>query len=81
MKWGIIKNHNKGQTRIILKFLWLPLKLQNQTRWLEMGMVKQWRNPYTYQWENIEWADDAKLVDCNGKKCESEYEETIYDIR
>ncbi len=76
MRWGQLKVREKGQTRIIFKFLWLPLKLQGQTRWLEMVAVKQWSNPFAYmtRWEDIAWVDDVKFVDADGKKQEIVYE-------
>jgi hypothetical protein len=84
MRWGQLKKREKGQTRIIIKFLWRPLTLQNQTRWLELAKVKQWSNMYAdmLKWEDIEWADDAKFVDDEGKKQEvSIIDETKYSNR
>jgi hypothetical protein len=81
MRWGKLKNHKKGQTRVIIKFLWKPVTLQGQTRWLELAKVKQWSNMYAdlLEWEDIEWADDAKFVDDEGKKQEiSIIDETKY---
>lgn len=79
MRWGQLKIREKGQTRIVFKYLWLPLTLQGQTRWLELAKVKQWSNMYAdiTKWEDIEWADDAKLVDGDGKKHDVKYEGVI----
>lgn len=76
MRWGQLKIRERGQTRIVFKFLWRPLKLQGQTRWLEMAKVKQWSDMYADipKWEDIEWADDAHLVDGDGKKCDVQYD-------
>jgi len=31
----------EGQTRTIKKFLWLPLRLKNETRWMEFATINQ----------------------------------------
>lgn len=77
MRWGKLKIREKGRIRIVFMFLWFPVKLQGQTRWLEMAKVKQWcdmSDPYMIKWENIEWADNAELVDKQGKRHDAKYE-------
>lgn len=32
---------NDGEEKVVVKFLWLPLKIQNETRWLEFAHIKK----------------------------------------
>ena len=49
MRWfeskGGIENPDVGETRHVRRFLWLPKKLQAETRWLEFAV---WSQEYTY---------------------------------
>ena len=64
MRFGeIFKDGMLGNTRIITKFLWLPIEINFQTRWLETAKIKQLckssgiNTEDGYYWENIEWID------------------------
>ena len=41
--------------RTIKRFLWLPLQIHNEIRWLEYA---QWQQMYLEQWENSNWVND-----------------------
>jgi hypothetical protein len=43
MRW---KTHYRGDTRIIKKFLILPLCINHEVRWFEWVEIKQWYDPY-----------------------------------
>ncbi|MES9681768.1 hypothetical protein ABWK22_02385 [Gottfriedia acidiceleris] len=57
-----------GQRRVVRKFLWFPVKLSNETRWLEHANIEQvvrnidvggsmeWGN-YKKMWRNLAWAE------------------------
>lgn len=57
-------NNKIGEQRIVEKFLWLPLTIQNcvgptETRWLERIKVRQRfyfdANSGIYSWKNVEF--------------------------
>lgn len=66
MKIGEIINESMfGTQRVIEKFLWLPVEIDYQIRWLERVKIKQNcivdDNEFSesgYRWKNIEWVDD-----------------------
>ena len=39
MRWKN-KKHKAGDTEVITKFLWLPLSIKGETRWLENASYK-----------------------------------------
>jgi len=41
MRWTDKKNPSNGETRDVVRFLWLPLKIGKETRWLERATIKQ----------------------------------------
>jgi len=41
MRWAKLSNPNPGDTREIRRFLWLPLNLEDETRWLEYAVIVQ----------------------------------------
>ena len=41
MKWKTEPTPFDGQTRLIYKFLWFPLTIGDETRWLEMALVEE----------------------------------------
>ncbi len=44
------------EERIKRKFLWLPLEIDNEVRWLEYANVKQiYIRCLMYAWRNQEW--------------------------
>jgi len=57
-----------GQKRIISKFLFLPLTIDDETRWLERATIYQeyeeCRIISAYlvpsKWENVRWVNDTK---------------------
>ena len=65
MKWGKLKDYKYGTTRVVRVFLWFPVKIQGQARWLEYAHIKQWTDAYATKWENIEWADDERVTEPN----------------
>ncbi len=70
MKFGLKCKTGQGARRVIKKFLWLPLKLDGQLRWLETAKIRQvcdYRQPKGYEststemkyfWDDLEWVDD-----------------------
>jgi hypothetical protein len=71
MKCGLKCKTEQGAKRVIRKFLWLPLKLEGQVRWLETANIRQvcdYRRPKGYEsmdvvtdmkyfWDDVEWVD------------------------
>ncbi len=66
MKWTKKKKLEKGDKRTIRRFLFLPLKINEETRWLEMVNIEQeydWDvlavtfEKY-YYWYNVKWGLD-----------------------
>jgi len=67
-----IKRHNYGDEKIISKFLWFPLTIDDETRWLERVKYKKRFLRYEESvfsfnrndnynselWEYEEWIDD-----------------------
>jgi hypothetical protein len=56
MRWNKPSNIMIGQTRKVRKFLWIPVWLEDQVRWLEFAEIVQQR---------VEWAhvtDDGIVV-------------------
>lgn len=66
MKFGEIINESMfGTQRIIEKFLWFPVEIDYQLRWLEKVKIKQICviadeefSESGYIWKNVEWVDD-----------------------
>lgn len=64
----ILKQKYKlNETRVIKKFLFFPLTLDGETRWLEVAKIKQkvkqyiWGDvsfSYTYGWVNDSWENE-----------------------
>jgi len=55
MRWGKnLLKHDAGDTRIITEFSWLPLTINEETRWLEFSNIKQRYYPYS-GWVNERW--------------------------
>jgi len=54
-----------GSQRVIRKFLWFPLEIDNQIRWLEIAKIRQickyHGEEFGYAWENYEWVDDDEI--------------------
>ena len=66
MRIGEIYNDTMlGSQRVIEKFLWLPVTIDFQTRWLEKAKIRQicirtGKNDFNisgYAWKNREWID------------------------
>jgi len=62
MKYQLKARPKLGDTRIITKFLLLPMILNDEFRWLERATIKQrWGVWYPDEfgpeerWENVEW--------------------------
>ena len=71
MRWkeSIEESPNDGETYIVEAFLWLPLTINNETRWLEHAKykIKYYKFPYPelsygYRggWEKIEWINEQQ---------------------
>lgn len=65
MRFGDIYNDTTvGSLRVIEKFLWYPLTIEHQTRWLEKAKIRQvcrfYGEDYGYKWENDGWIDNEK---------------------
>jgi hypothetical protein len=66
MRFGEIYNDlTLGSQRVVEKFLWFPITIDHQTRWLEKGKVKQICvqanrefSASGYKWENYAWIDE-----------------------
>jgi hypothetical protein len=71
MRFGLkSKDEQQGNKRVIQKFLFFPLTLEHQTRWMEIVKIRQicnFRQPAhlegsdvesKYFWDNLEWVDD-----------------------
>ena len=63
MRWDVVKPRT-GDSRIVTKFLWLPLVLRGEGRWLEFASIKQiygmkWRGKLSPcpAWINSDWFD------------------------
>lgn len=54
MKW-FAPDH--GDTRIVTRFLFLPLEIYSEIRWLELVKIKQ-----SYKWYNKSWKNE-KFID------------------
>jgi hypothetical protein len=68
MRFGELYNDSMmGSQRVIEKFLWFPVTIDYQTRWLEKAKIRQIcvtaNKEYSasgYKWQNHEWVDDEK---------------------
>ena len=61
------KKYQIGDSRVVKKFLFFPIKIGNHWRWLEKALIRQTLNDYeaidpsggftfdSYKWYNIEW--------------------------
>jgi hypothetical protein len=60
----IIENEYKCNTnskQIVTKFLFFPLRLKNETRWLETIQIKQQFS--CTRWKNVEFIDEKRIID------------------
>lgn len=48
--------------RVIKKFLWKPLCLNNQTRWFGWVYIREENKPYWDVWEVKSWATEAEYI-------------------
>lgn len=65
MKWESSyykKTRLAGTTRITKRFLFFPLEIINQWRWLETVYIKQIMEEY-YGWFNQRWSDFEEWID------------------
>lgn len=70
MRWKHKPSPKIGDTKIITKFLWLPLTLDGETRWLERVSIKvklkiylselslEWKG----RWQPIHWIDEEPFI-------------------
>jgi hypothetical protein len=66
MRFGEIYNDSTlGSQRVVEKFLWFPVTIDYQTRWLEKVRIKQIciqaNKEFSvsgYKWENYAWVDE-----------------------
>lgn len=60
MKFFSPPNPPPGTNRICKAFLWLPMKLGNETRWLETAC---WQETFfEWRWNPIQWIDHVHDV-------------------
>lgn len=62
MRW-ITKKLTEGETREVRKFLFLPLGIGLELRWLEFVIIRQQvrvRSFESYFWENIAFVEEKK---------------------
>lgn len=66
MKWISGVKEKAGTTRIVTKFLYAPLKIRGESRWLEKATWKEEVNQYVYintgersrrRWDKVCWID------------------------
>ena len=50
MRWKVNKNPKEYESRIVERFLLLPVTLNNEKRWLETAKIEQ-RYIYTYTYD------------------------------
>ena len=50
MRWKVNKSPKEYETRIVERFLLLPVTLNNEKRWLEKAKIEQ-RYIYTYTYD------------------------------
>lgn len=62
MRWKTKPRWIQDDERTIQVFLWIPMKVQNEWRWLEWATVRQkyksgWPLPDILcgRWKNVEW--------------------------
>lgn len=68
MKFKLTPIPTSGSSRIIRKFLFLPLRIKREVRWLEFAHIKQIRmdawfgssRVHPAYWEDVEWIEDLK---------------------
>jgi hypothetical protein len=66
MRFGEIYNDSLlGSQRTVEKFLWLPVTIDFQTRWLEKAKIRQICTQVNkefsmsgYKWQNYAWIDN-----------------------
>ena len=51
MRWKVNKKPKEYETRIVERFLLLPVTLNNEKRWLETARIEQ-KYIYTYTYDN-----------------------------
>jgi hypothetical protein len=49
--------------RVITKFLWFPVKIENETRWLETVSIKQTKIQYVEDWARHWGWVDSNFID------------------
>ena len=62
MRFKIEPKYVLGDYRIITKFLFLPVVIDNEVRWLEKVTIRQrYYEGFAYSWwENLAWIDEEK---------------------
>ena len=70
MRWKASLELDQGAMRIIKRFLFLPVCLEDEWRWLETAYIKQRVEkvpfPFSlkeYKWRNILWSDKLEYDD------------------
>lgn len=56
MRWKMYQ-HEYGNTRIKNKFLWIPVWIDDEIRWLERAQIEQRYTPMS-GWNNIRWLNN-----------------------
>ncbi len=66
MRWNRKVRPKDGDIKYVRRFLWFPLKLDGETRWLETTSIKlKWVSAYGYDgdyssWKYVCWAENDK---------------------
>jgi len=61
MKWDHTPEPELGDKRIYEKFLLLPLRIGDQTRWLEFTCIEQeyYQCRLAPYWRNVKWSNSS----------------------
>ncbi len=95
MRWRQKSCPNAGDIRVVSRFLFFPLCLDGECRWLEVAKIKQTYVQHTamapdeevcikyWKWRNSHWAEHVcpfcGAVDPDLKEVEPEYEEADWN--
>jgi hypothetical protein len=60
MRWNKKPTPEIGSERTISIFLWLPIMIEGETRWLEFAKIRQVYSTYTFGWSNMEFIEECK---------------------
>lgn len=63
MRWSEKPIPKHSGTRVVTRFLWFPLTIKGETRWLEKVSYRQSYSGSCYNpgWDGMEWLDNVHL--------------------